>query len=186
MDIGRPIRGLGAIDMVGLHDAIMAIDDAAWREDDIRQTKFNEVHSNTESLIGIFCDHDNWPRLDVVKGRAWDRLAEHAVPIMHKIIADHYPKGGTIIRAVAAKLKAGCHIATHTDRHPSFHRGHRIHIPITTNSKVRFMIDGRPHIMNVGEAYEINNQRRHGVLNKGDEDRISFIFDYMPRSDERA
>ena len=42
------------------------------------------------------------------------------------------------------------------------------------------MIDGRPHIMEVGEAYEINNQKRHGVLNKGDEDRISFIFDYVP------
>ena len=180
MDIGKPMRKLGSVDMAALQEAILSCDDRAWREEDIRQTKFNDVHNDTESLIMIFCDHDNWPKLDVVKGASWDRLSEFAIPVMHQIIGDHYNPGGTIIRAMAAKLKAGRHIATHTDKHPSFHHGHRIHIPITTNSKVRFMIDGRPHIMEVGEAYEINNQKRHGVLNKGDEDRISFIFDYVP------
>jgi len=43
------------------------------------------------------------------------------------------------------------------------------------------MIDGQPHQFKVGEAYEINNQKLHSVMNKGDEDRITFIFDYIPR-----
>ncbi|MCY3793903.1 MAG: aspartyl/asparaginyl beta-hydroxylase domain-containing protein, partial [Gammaproteobacteria bacterium] len=65
---------------------------------------------------------------------------------------------------------------------------HRIHVPITTNNKVRFMIEGRPHRLQVGSAYEINNQKRHSVLNSGDEDRITFIFDYVPgsRTDPRT
>jgi mannose-6-phosphate isomerase-like protein (cupin superfamily) len=42
------------------------------------------------------------------------------------------------------------------------------------------MIDGRPHQLKVGQAYEINNQKNHSVMNKGSEDRITFIFDYMP------
>ena len=42
------------------------------------------------------------------------------------------------------------------------------------------MIDGRPYQLQVGEAYEINNQKVHSVMNKGAEDRINFIFDYMP------
>ena len=42
------------------------------------------------------------------------------------------------------------------------------------------MIDGRPYRMKVGQAYEINNQKMHGVINSGDEDRITFIFDYIP------
>ena len=42
------------------------------------------------------------------------------------------------------------------------------------------MIDGRPYQFKVGEAYEINNQMMHSVMNKGDEDRITFIFDYVP------
>ena len=31
-----------------------------------------------------------------------------------------------------------------------------------------------------GEAYEINNQKTHSVMNKGSEPRITFIFDYVP------
>ena len=77
----------------------------------------------------------------------------------------------------------GGHIRPHTDAHPSFHAGHRIHVPITTNRRVRFMIEGRPHRMEVGQAYEINNQKTHSVANRGDEDRITFIFDYVPPSE---
>jgi hypothetical protein len=42
------------------------------------------------------------------------------------------------------------------------------------------MIDGRPHQLQVGQAYEINNQKTHSVINRGTEDRITFIFDYVP------
>jgi translation initiation factor 2B subunit (eIF-2B alpha/beta/delta family) len=34
--------------------------------------------------------------------------------------------------------------------------------------------------MEVGQVYEINNQKTHSVMNKGDEERINFIFDYVP------
>ena len=101
---------------------------------------------------------------------------------MHEIIGKFYPPGGTIIRAMAAKLLAGGRIVPHRDSHPSFGAGHRIHVPIITNPRVRFMIDGRPYQLQVGEAYEINNQKVHSVMNKGAEDRINFIFDYMPPS----
>jgi hypothetical protein len=42
------------------------------------------------------------------------------------------------------------------------------------------MIDGRPFQLEVGQAYEINNQKTHSVMNKGTSDRINFIFDYVP------
>ena len=42
------------------------------------------------------------------------------------------------------------------------------------------MIDGKPYRMEIGQAYEINNQKTHSVINSGSEDRITFIFDYMP------
>jgi hypothetical protein len=58
-------------------------------------------------------------------------------------------------------------------------------VPITTNSRVRFMLDGRPYKFEVGKAYEINNQKNHSVMNKGKEDRISFIFDYVPPTELR-
>jgi hypothetical protein len=45
---------------------------------------------------------------------------------------------------------------------------------------VRFNISGQPYQFKIGEAYEINNQKTHSVMNKGTEDRITFIFDYVP------
>ena len=180
MDIGVPIKDLGPVDSEGLREAILALDESVWHEEEIRQKRYQDVHYNTESVILIFCDHEHWPEVDVVKGGGWDRLSDLAVPVMHDIIRRFYARGGTIIRAMAAKLKAGKTITPHTDSHISFHCGHRIHVPITTNNKVRFMIEGRPHRLEVGNAYEINNQKRHGVINSGSEDRITFIFDYVP------
>ena len=179
MDIDEPLRELGAIDTTALRDAILSQEEAAWHEDEYRQQSY-DVHDQTESIVLVFTDGDNWPQSDVKKEPGWDRIADVAVPVMHEIIEKHYPAGGTIIRAMAAKLLAGGKIKPHTDKHPSFHCGHRIHIPITTNPRVRFMIDGRPYQFEVGQVYELNNQKQHSVMNKGSDDRITFIFDYVP------
>jgi len=179
MDIGIPLRELGTIDSSGLRKTILNQDRVAWGEDQYRQDEY-EVHRQTESIVLLFTDGADWPDSKVRKEPGWDRLADVALPLMQEIIDKHYPQGGTIIRAMAAKLLAGGRIDPHSDRHPSFHCGHRIHIPITTNPRVRFMIDGRPYQFKVGEVYELNNQKQHSVMNKGSEDRITFIFDYVP------
>jgi hypothetical protein len=180
MDIGTAIRELGAIDSSALQKAIFAQAEDAWHEDKYRQEAF-EVHHATQSIVVLFVDIDRWPDIVVKKEPGWPRLAEAALPLMNEIISRHYEPGGTVIRAMAAKLVAGGKITPHVDRHPSFHVGHRIHVPISTNPRVRFMIDGQPYQLAVGQAYEINNQKTHSVMNKGSEDRITFIFDYVPR-----
>jgi hypothetical protein len=179
MDIGDPIHELGPVDVTALSRAILAQDAAVWHEEQVRQQSY-EVHRETESIVLVFTDGHGWPEIEVRKEPGWDRLAEFAVPVMHGIIERCYPKGGTIIRAMAAKLLVGGKIRPHRDSHPSFHHGHRIHVPITTNPRVRFIIDGRPYRFEVGQAYELNNQLTHSVANKGLEDRITFIFDYVP------
>jgi hypothetical protein len=179
VDIDEPLRELGEVDVEPLRDAILELGEESWGQNEHRQLEY-QVHRNTRSVVLVFTDGSNWPDIEITKEAGWDALAQVAVPLMHQIITDHYAPGGTIIRAMAAKLMAGSVISPHTDRHPSFHYGHRIHIPITTNSRVRFMIDGRPYRLTVGNAYELNNQKNHSVMNKGSEDRITFIFDYVP------
>jgi quercetin dioxygenase-like cupin family protein len=179
MDIGEPIRCFGKVAMEPLAEAILAQDEAAWNENVQRQKDY-EVHEQTRSIVLLFAEIADWPAIEVSKQPGWDRLATVAVPVMHEIIGKWYPPGGTIIRAMAAKLLAGGRIIPHRDSHPSFGAGHRIHVPIVTNPRVRFMIDGRPYQLEVGQAYEINNQKVHSVMNKGDADRINFIFDYLP------
>ncbi len=179
MDIGVPLRDLGEVDSSALRESILAIDDEVWLENSYRQKSY-DVHTQTHSLVMLFTDGEGWPNIEIVKESAWDLLVADAMPLMHHILKEFYPPGGTIVRAMAAKLLAGGVIKPHSDSHPSFHAGHRIHIPITTNSRVRFMIDGRPYQLEVGKAYELNNQKHHSVMNKGKEDRITFIFDYIP------
>ena len=179
MDIDVPLKKLGSVEMDDLRSAILSLDEVAWQENTYRQTEYRQ-HSDTKSLVLLFTNNDGWPEVKITKESGWDLLSDVACPLMDRILAEHYPKGGTIIRAVVANLTAGGIITPHVDGHPSFHAGHRIHVPITTNPRVRFMIDGKPYKFEVGEAYEINNQKTHSVMNKGKEDRFTFIFDYVP------
>tara|TARA_B100001559_G_C16240428_1_gene502104 strand:- start:145 stop:720 length:576 start_codon:yes stop_codon:yes gene_type:complete len=182
MNIDSPLRELGPVDSEALRDIILSLDDETWRENLTRQEEF-EVHRSTESVVMYFVDLDQWPDVEVTKEPGFKYLSELALPLMNDIISRCYQPGGTVIRAMAAKLLAGQKITRHWDKHPSFHCGHRIHVPITTNPRVRFMIDGQPYRFKIGEAYEINNQLHHSVMNKGNEDRITFIFDYVPKEE---
>lgn len=178
MDIETPLKELGEIDVDSLRAAILGLGDDEWLSNEQRQNDY-EVHKQTQSVILVFCDGP-MSNLTISKESGWDLLAEAAVPVMHELIGRNYPPGGTIIRAMAAKLLSRGRINPHFDAHPTFRHSHRIHVPITTNPRVRFSIDGRPYRMQVGQAYEINNQKTHSVINSGNESRITFIFDYMP------
>ena len=183
MDIEGPLRKLGPVDSAPLIDAVLAMSEEDWQAQQYRQNAYS-VHEHTQSLVMVFCQ--GWPELQISKEPSWEPLEDTAVPLMHHIIDNFYPAGGTIIRAMAAKLKSGGVIAPHRDSHLSFVHSHRIHIPLTTYPGVRFMINGRPHRFTVGEAYEINNQMNHSVMNSGSDDRITFIFDYLPPKSAEA
>ncbi len=184
MDIEVAQRYLGEVDVVALSGSILAQEPVAWEEQLQRQQDY-EVHRDTESIVLLFCE-ESWPDGEIYKEAGWDRLADVAMPVVDHIINTHYVPGGTVLRVMVAKLKAQGRIRPHLDNLRSFHMGHRIHVPITTNSGVRFTIEGKPYPFEVGKAYEINNQKKHSVMNLGKEDRISFIFDYVPPDGQTA
>ena len=178
MDIEVPQRCLGAVDIAALKERILAQEPEAWKEQLVRQQTY-EVHKDTESIVMLFCD-ESWPEGEIYREAGWDRLADVAVPLIDHIINTYYEPGGTLLRAMAARLKAKGRIHAHRDVLRSFHMGHRVHVPITSSDGVRYTISGRPFSFEPGNAYEINNQMKHSVMNMGNEDRISFIFDYVP------
>lgn len=178
-NIGVPVRRICKVDVSALKTLILAQEEAAWFEQKHRQ-KFYRVHKDTSSIVLLSCDEE-WPDFSTFKEPGWDRLSEVMMPIIQNILTQYYPPGGMILRAVAARLHVNGVIIPHIDRMPSFHAGHRIHIPIVTNPKVQFMINRRQHTFEVGYAYELNNQLRHSVINEGDEHRIHVIFDYLPK-----
>ena len=178
MNIDVPMRELGPIAVDGLRETILAQEETAWVETPQGRKNY-EVHRQTRSIFLVFCDN-NWPQLTVSRKEGWDRLSPAAVPVMDELIGRCYPQDGTIIRAMAARLPGGCRITPHFDAHRTFELSHRVHVPITTNPQVQFTVDGRPYQLQVGQAYELNNQLTHSVLNSGRDDRITFIFDYLP------
>jgi len=175
----EPAKYLGRIDCAGLRAGVRALGDAAWLEDQQRQTEFRNVHSETQSIILIFCDAV-WPDVTVAYRSGWNLLGGAAAPIMQAIVAAHYPPGGKVLRAVLARLPVGARIGRHRDTHPSFEFAHRIHVPLETNDDVTFIVGTNRILTEVGLAFELNNQLPHQVRNEGDQDRIHFIFDYLP------
>ncbi len=178
MDFGEDQRCLGPVNMQDLGARILSQEPAAWTEQALRQQIY-EVHRDTESIVMLFCD-ESWPQGEIYREAGWDKLADVAMPVIKHVIDTHYQPGGTLLRAMAAKLKSKGRINAHRDNLESFKMGHRIHVPITSGLGVRYTISGKPYAFEVGNAYEINNQMKHSVLNLGNEDRISFIFDYVP------
>ena len=106
MNIDSPLRELGPIDNSELSDAIMSLDESAWKENLTRQEEF-EVHRATESVVMYFVDLDQWPNVEVTKESGFKHLSNVALPLMNDIISRCYQPGGTVIRAMAAKLLAG-------------------------------------------------------------------------------
>ena len=157
MDIKEAQRCLGDFDIEALRGAILAQEEEAGTEQLLRQQEY-EVHRDAESIVLLFCD-ETWPEGEVYSEPGWSRLSEAAMPLINHIINTYYEPGGIVIRAMAAKLKIGGLIPSHTDATKSFQMGHRIYIPITTSSSVRFVIEGRPYSFEVGKAYELNDQK---------------------------
>ena len=177
--VEKAIRNLGAVNCATLRQRVLALGEDIWNEDVLRQVKHRNVHSQTQSVILIFCD-EKWPDVTVSFRMGWRYLGDAAAPVMESIVAAHYPPGGRVLRAVMARLPAGAAIGLHKDEHPSFAASHRIHVPLVTNPKVSFMV-GADHIATAeGIAFELNNALPHEVINAGDTPRIHFIFDYAP------
>lgn len=172
-------RDLGSLDCRELIDAVQQLDETAWTEKTYRQESFN-VHRSTESIVLCFLDLDRWPDLVIARDVGWDRLGAAAEPVMDAIIGRHYEPGGSVIRAMAVRLRPGARITPHVDEHESLKISHRIHVPLITNPRVRFFIDGVPHRFEPGRAVEVNNQLSHSVMNDGKTSRVHFIFDYLP------
>jgi hypothetical protein len=175
------IRELGPVDCAALRQQVLSLPEDIWWEDKRRQIEFKNVHSQTQSVILIFCE--GWPNPRISYHRGWIYLGTEAARLMRTIVAEHYPVGGKILRAMIARLPPGARIDRHRDTDPSFAASYRIHIPLQTNDAVSFLVGTERLPTSEGIAFELNNLLPHEVINRGEAHRIHFIFDYMPIQD---
>jgi hypothetical protein len=57
--------------------------------------------------------------------------------------------------------------------------GLRLHVPIITNNKVNFIVDGKKVIMGVAELWALDTSYTHSVSNFGSENRIHLVMDVI-------
>lgn len=84
----------------------------------------------------------------------------------------------TILTARLLKLSVGSVIKPHRDYQMGYENGNcRIHIPITTNDKVTFILGGEKIKLIPGECWYINANYTHSLSNYGTTDRVHLIID---------
>jgi hypothetical protein len=79
------------------------------------------------------------------------------------------------------RLTPGSLIKEHTDLALSVEEGTaRIHIPVTTNTGVEFLLNRSRIVMEPGSAWYLRLSDPHSVCNKGANDRVHMVIDAVP------
>ena len=172
------IRRLGAVDIAALKAAVLAIPEAVWDAENADKPNRFEALDKTRHIVFRFVDsardwrgsHDR---------PAWAEWQALLLPVMQAAAAPYGYAGGQFPRVMLARMAPGGEIKPHRDANAAAKWPHKIHVPLLTNDKVTFYVDGIGYHLPEGEAAEVNNMGVHAVKNAGDGDRIHLIFEYF-------
>jgi hypothetical protein len=109
-----------------------------------------------------------------------------ATEFVDAAILDRTPYFRSVLAAIPCPLKAvrlmrltpGSRIKEHEDHDLAADWGQaRLHVPITTNPGVTFLLNRVPVAMAPGEAWYLRLSDPHAVTNDGDTDRVHLVID---------
>lgn len=171
------VRHLGQVDIARLREAVLAIPDAMWDAENADKPNRFEALDRTRHIVFRFIrDFQDWrTAYDRPLWEQWRALLE---PVLTQAVAPYGYARADFPRVMLARMAPGGVIKPHRDANPAAKWPHKIHVPLLTNDKVVFFIDGTGHHFAQGEAVEVSNMAVHAVENNGDTDRIHLIFEY--------
>lgn len=176
----KSVKFLGPIELGSLVEDVLAIPQEVWDQENADKPNRFEALDKTQHIVFRFVNKLNdWREShDRPMWAAWkDRL----LPVLEQATRPYGYANGAFPRIMLARMAPGGIIHPHTDASPSAKWPHKIHVPLTTNERVRFYIQPQTHHFKVGEAVEVNNLDVHAVANEGATDRIHLIFEYFDR-----
>jgi hypothetical protein len=171
------IRPLGAVDIVALRIAVLAIPEDVWTAENAGKPNRFEALGTTRHIVFRFIDNPRDWRGSHDRP-AWTAWRARLEPVLDEAVRDYGYARGVFPRVMLARMPPGGVIHPHTDANPAAKWPHKIHVPITTNPGVVSFFGGEEHNLPVGEAVEVDNLGPHWVRNDGDTDRIHLIFEY--------
>ena len=109
------------------------------------------------------------------KGAFADTPLLAGCPYLREVLATfHCPQQSVRL----LRLKAGSAIKEHRDHELGFENGEiRLHLPVTTNPEVEFVLAGNRIVLSEGECWYLNFNLPHRVENRGATDRVHLVID---------
>ena len=174
------IRRLGPVDIAALREAVLGIDEARWDAENADKPNRFEALDRTRHIVFRFVSNfQDWrDYYDRPLWAEWKGLLE---PVLAQAVRDYGYTDAAFPRVMLARMAPGGVIKPHRDANPAAKWPHKVHVPLVTNDKVTFFVDGVGYHFPEGEAVEVSNMAVHAVENAGDTDRIHLIFEYYDR-----
>lgn len=171
------VRQLGQVDIKDLREAVLAIPEAVWdAENSVKPNRFEALDRTRHIVFRFVSGFEDWRRSD--NHRLWDEWRALLEPVLSQATKDYGYERGSYPRIMLARMAPGGIIHPHRDGNPAAKWPHKIHVPLLTNDKVTFFVDGVGYHFAEGGAVEVNNMGVHAVANEGATDRIHLIFEY--------
>jgi hypothetical protein len=172
------VRELGPVDIAALKAAVLAIPEDVWdAENRAKPNRFDALDKTQHIPFRFVTDFGDWRRSENL--RLWDEWRPLLEPAMAQATKTYGYSRGSYPRVMLARMAPGGVIHPHRDANPSAKWPHKIHVPLQTNDKVTFFVDGAGYHLKEGNAVEVNNMAVHAVKNDSDADRIHLIFEYF-------
>jgi hypothetical protein len=171
------IRELGPVDISALLEAVLALPDAVWDEENAsKPNKFEALDSTRHVVFRFVANFRDWrDAYDRPLMEEWRSLLQ---PVLDQAVKAYGYTRGSFPRIMLARMAPGGVIHPHRDANPAAKWPHKIHIPLTTNDRTVFFVKDKGYHFPVGHAVEVDNMGPHAVRNDGDSDRIHLIFEY--------
>jgi hypothetical protein len=176
------VRDLGAVDVQALKTRVARISEQVWQLEDARKENDFAVFHHTRHIIFRFTRGNQDPE-DNYETPAWQVWRSLLEPVMQRAIGAYEFRDPAFSKAMLARLQAGQHIDLHSDGAGSNWRTHKIHVPLITNPGALYLCGEQGFHLAEGRAWEVNNIRPHGGVNKGSEDRVHLIFEVFDRAE---
>lgn len=171
------IRRLGTVDIAALRDVVLGLPESVWdAENHGKPNKFGALGETKHIIFRFVSNYLDWR--DSYDRPLWNEYKPVLEPVLAAATAEYGYARGAFPRVMLARMAPGGVIHPHRDENPAAKWPHKIHVPLQTNDKVAFYVDGVEYHFAEGEAVEVNNMGVHAVANRGEADRIHLIFEY--------
>lgn len=156
-----------------------------WFTSDYRQAAGNMSGTNTIPVLHTpLCavSVDGYQAIsDIKEEKLYSKYSPLINPII-EILKEHYTFNK--YACFLARLAPNSNIGMHKDRGLFLELCNRIHVPIVTNPKVKYVIDSQNYYWEKGKVYEFDNTRIHGVRNESNDYRIHLVINLYNLSEK--